>query len=243
MRKFLLAAAMAAAAAVAVAPSVASANGYVGVNWNTVDDGVTEDEAIGAEAAFAFEGSSAIGFEVDFAYADTDPDSTLGAAGHIYTRNDSYLFGGLIGVSDNDGSGTTWFGGLEANKYFDRWTLAGAVLYGSNDDADFDGWGGTVAARVFPTDNFRIGAQASWAQVDVAGVDQDTTILGAGAEYQFAAFPLSINGGYNNIDVDGVGDADAWTLGVRWNFGGQSLYDRDRRGASQADLTGFGAAF
>lgn len=233
-----------AAALLAVAmPGMAAAqSGYAGVTWANVDaDGADSTDAYGVEGAVAFQGSSSISFEVDAAWVDSDDtDSVASIAGHVFTRNDQYLFGGFVGVTDNDDAGTTWTAGLEANKYFQNWTLAGAVAYASNDDNDVDAWGVNVQGRYFVNDNLRLQANAGWASVDAGAGDDDGTLLGVGAEYQFNAVPISIAAGYNHLDTD-AGDANAWTLAVRYNFGGGTLRDRDRSGASQADIVGLGA--
>lgn len=234
-----------AAALLAVAaPSMAAAQtGYVGVTWANVDvDGFDDNDAVGVEGAVAFEGSSSISFEVDASYVDSDAtdDGVWGVTGHAFTRNDNYLFGGFVGIADSDDS-TTWQAGLEANKYFDSWTLAGAVGYANNDDADVNGWGVNVQGRFFLTDNFRLQANAGWASVDAGTAgDQDATLLGAGAEYQLSSIPISFGANYSHVDTDGP-DADSWGVAVRYNFGGGTLRDRDRHGASQADIAGIGS--
>lgn len=242
MRNWILGAA--ALLAVAVPGVAAAQTGYVGVNYGNVDAGGGADEDFyGVEGAVAFAGSGSIVFEVDAAVVDSDDtDSAYGLTGHVYARNDSHLFGGFIGLADSDAADTTWYGGLEANKYFTNWTLAGALFYGNNDDADVDGYGLNVEARAFVHDNFRLNANIGYASVDAgAGNDDDAMIYGVGGEYQFASFPVSIAAGYNTADFDG-GDVDTWTIGVRYNWGG-TLRDRDRSGASQASLTGVSSVF
>jgi hypothetical protein len=235
-----------AAALLAVAvPSVAAAQtGYVGVNYGNVDAGgaAGDEDFYGLEGAVAFAGSGSIVFEVDAAVVDSDDsDAAYGLTGHVYSRNDSHLFGGFIGVADSNDS-TTWVAGLEANKYFTNWTLAGALFYGNNDDLETDGYGVNVEARAFVSDNFRLNANIGYASVDSgAAGDDDATIYGVGGEYQFASFPISVTAGYNTADSDG-GDVDAWTIGLRYNWGG-TLRDRDRSGASQASLVGVSSVF
>lgn len=56
------------------------------------------------------------------------------------------MFGGFVGVSTADSS-AIWSAGLEANKYFENWTRAGAIGYANDDDANADGWGVNVQAR------------------------------------------------------------------------------------------------
>ncbi|MEQ1817672.1 MAG: porin [Terricaulis sp.] len=241
MRNWILGAA--ALLAVAVPGVAAAQTGYVGVNYGNADAGAGNDQDFyGAEGAVAFAGSGSIVFEVDAAVVDSDDsDTAYGLTGHVYSRNDSHLFGGFIGVADSNDS-TTWVGGLEANKYYTNWTLAGAIFYGNNDDSDADGYGINVEARAFVHDNFRVNANIGYASVDAgAGNDDDVMLYGVGGEYQFASFPVSIVAGYNTADFDG-GDVDTWTIGVRYNWGG-TLRDRDRSGASQASLTGVSSVF
>ncbi|MEQ1490942.1 MAG: porin [Terricaulis sp.] len=241
MRNWIIGAAAILAVAV---PSVAAAQtGYVGVQYGNADAGNNADEDFyGLDGAVAFAGSGSISFEVDAAVVDSDEtDTAYGLTGHVYSRNDSHLFGGFIGVADSNDS-TTWVGGLEAAKYYANWTLAGAVFYGNNDDANVDGYGINVEARAFVSDNFRLNANIGYANIDAgAGNDDDAMLYGVGGEYQFAAMPISITAGYNTADFDG-GDVDTWTIGVRYNWGG-TLRDRDRSGASQASVTGVSSVF
>lgn len=233
-----------AAALLAVAaPSIASAQtGYAGVFAGNADAGGANDEDFyGIEGAVAGVASGSLNWEIDAAYTDGDEaDGAVGVTGHLYSRNDSHLFGGFIGVSDSDDS-TTWVAGLEANKYFANWTLAGALFYGNNDDFDTDGYGVNVEARAFINDNFRLNGNIGYASVDAGGGDDDAMIYGVGGEYQLASYPVSFVAGYNTIDFDG-GDVDTWTIGVRYNWGG-TLRDRDRSGASQASVTGVSSVF
>ncbi len=243
MRTWIIGAA--ALLAVAAAPGVASAaSGYVGVTYSNTDvDNGGSNNAWGAEGSVVFSGSSQISFELDGAIADGDDTDTVTAAtGHVFVRNDSYLFGGFVGAAHSDDS-TTWSVGLEANKYFEAWTLAGAIAYANNNDADVSGWGVNAQARVFPTDNFRLQGNVGWAQVDLPGGDDDNAwTAGVGAEYQFAALPISVGATYNHVEFNDTDvSANVWGVTLRYNFGGGSLRDRDRNGASQSDLVNFGS--
>jgi hypothetical protein len=239
MRNWIIGAA--ALVAVVALPSVAAAQatGYVGLDYGNVDvNHVGSDDGWGASGSVAFQGSSSISFEVDAGVFDADhADTSEAITGHVFTRNDQYLFGGFVGYqhSDDDDS---WSAGLEANKYFDNWTLAGAVVYDDNNDADTTAWGVNVEGRIFATDNLRVDLAAGYDSVDLPGPgDADVWDAGVGAEYQFASVPVSIGARYTHVDGDI--DADVVTATVRYNFGG-SLKDRDRTGASQASITGIG---
>lgn len=235
-----------AAALLAVAaPGVAAAQtGYVGATYGNIDvDGAGDADFYGVEGAVAFAGSGSIVFEVDASITDSDDlEEAYGLTGHLYSRNDSYLFGGFVGIGSSDDS-ETWTAGLEASKFFTDWTLAGALYFASNDDADTDVYGINAQGRFFIHDNFRLQGNFGWANVDVGGVGEDDGFTyGVGAEYQFAAAPISIGASYNIIDSDSA-EADVIAAVLRYNFGGTTLRDRDRNGASQADITGVGFLF
>lgn len=233
MRKLILAAA---AALVAVAaPAIASAQtGYVGAVYNDVDSDGADGEVFGLEGSVFFPTSGSLGIEVDAGVLDSDEtDEAYGITGHLFTRNENYLFGGYVSYADSDDT-SAWGAGLEANKYYDRWTLAGSVGYSEADEADDGVWGVNVGASVFASDNFRIDGQLSYASND----DDDVTGVGVGAEYQFDGLPISLGASYAHLDAD-AGDADTLGVTVRYNFGGGTLLDRDRNGASQANRVGF----
>jgi hypothetical protein len=244
MRTWIIGAA--ALLAVAAAPGVASAaSGYVGLTYSNTDvDNGGSNNAWGVEGSVVFSGSSQISFELDGAIADGDDTDTVSAAtGHVFTRNDSYLFGGFVGISHSDSS-DTWSAGLEANKYFEQWTLAGAVGYANNSDADVSGWGANVQGRFFPTDNLRLQGNIGYASIDFNPGSDTAWTAGVGAEYQFEALPVSIGATYNHVEFNDADiSANVWGVTLRYNFGGGSLHDRDRNGASQADLTNFGTVF
>jgi len=240
MRNWIIGAA--AMLAVAVPGVAAAQTGYVGAAYGNVDvDGAGDSDFYGVEGAVAFAGSGSIVFEVDAAITDSDDtDEGYGLTGHVYSRNDQGLIGGFVGISGNDDT-DTWTVGAEASKFYTNWTLAGAVYYANNDDADVDAWGVNVQPRFFIHDNFRVQGNLGWVNVDGPGGDDDAFNIGVGTEYQFAAVPISIGANYNHVDSD-FAEADVLSIGIRYNWGG-TLRDRDRNGASQADITGVGFLF
>lgn len=239
MRNFILTAAVALAAI--AAPAVASAQtGYVGAIYaNTDPDGADDFDSYGIEGSVFFPASGSLGVEVDAAVVDSDDSDTgYGLTGHLFTRNENYLFGGYVSVADSDDD-TTWGAGLEANKYYDRWTLNGSVGYADADDANVDAWGVNVGASLFATDNLRFDANLGWANVDGPGGDDDALGYGVGVEYQLASVPVSFGASVGHVEFDDANaEADVIGVAVRWNFGGGTLLDRDRNGASQASRTG-----
>jgi hypothetical protein len=227
----------AAAVALMAATSANAQSGYVGGLYGNVDvDGLGDADFYGAEAAFG--GSN---FEVDLGVLDSDGGggTAWSAAGHLFSRSDSHLFGGFVALSD-DSDTTTWTAGVEGNKYFDNVTLAGAIAYASNDDLDADGYGINTEARFFPSENFRLQGNLGWTNVDVAGFEEDVISYGVGGEVQLSGMPISLALDWSTVDTDTLGlEADTIVFGVRYNFGG-TLRDRDRTGASQASLVGLG---
>ncbi|UPT62017.1 MAG: hypothetical protein M0D54_16775 [Hyphomonadaceae bacterium JAD_PAG50586_4] len=244
MRNWIIGAAAVLALAV---PGVAAAQtGYVGAAIsNTEFDAGDDFDSYGVEGAVAFAGSGSIVFEVDAALSDSDDtDMGYGLVGHVYSRNDSHLIGGFVGVAGSDDS-ETWTVGVEAAKYYTDWTLAGAVAYGNNDDFGSDGWGANAEARYFINDNFRLNGNIGFATIDYDSFGEDDAFsYGLGGEYQFAALPVSVAAAWNHVEFDEVStEADTLSLAVRYNWGG-TLRDRDRNGASQAGVLGsLGAAF
>lgn len=244
MRNWIIGAAAVLALAV---PGVAAAQaGYVGAAIsNTEFDAGDDFDSYGVEGAVAFAGSGSIVFEVDAALSDSDDtDMGYGLVGHVYSRNDSHLIGGFVGVAGSDDS-ETWTVGVEAAKYYTDWTLAGAVAYGNNDDFGSDGWGANAEARYFINDNFRLNGNIGFATIDYDSFGEDDAFsYGLGGEYQFAALPVSVAAGWSHVEFDEVDtEADTLSLAVRYNWGG-TLRDRDRNGASQAGVLGsLGSAF
>jgi hypothetical protein len=225
----------AAAVALMAASAAHAEGGYVGGVYGNVDAGALGDsDFYGVEGAFA-----GANFEIDAAFTDSDDsDSAFGVAGHLFQRNDRSLIGAFASINDASDS-TTWTVGGEANAYLDSVTLAGALIYGSNDDVDADGYGLNTEARFFPSDNFRLDARLGYATIDAGGFEEDVLTYGAGGEFQLSQTPVSFTLNWRTIDADATNlSADSLTVGVRYNWGG-TLRDRDRTGASQASLVGF----
>lgn len=240
--KSVLISALSAVALLAVAPAANAGSGYVGAAYTRaeVDTGLGDDDSdgYGIEGAYAFQATPSLGMQIDGAYTDADGDDNeaYGITGHVNARNDSYLFGGFVGLSDVADE-TVWSVGLEGEKYYNNLTVAAAAGYANADDSDADIWGVDGQVRYFLNDNFRVQGALGWANVEAGPVDDNVWSAGVGGEYQFASFPVSVYGGYSHSEFDDADvSSDAFTIGVRYNFGG-SLKDRDRKGASLAGLS------
>lgn len=251
MKKYLLGAAAALAIA---APGVASAQqGYVDLGYST-----GEVEAFGSSAdvegwqaggAAAFGGNGGLGFQIDGVFGNSEVDGgddvdsyTIG--GHVFTRNESFLIGGFANYGNSD-DGTDeldyWTLGAEGQLYLSRTTIDGAVSYSEADDDGGELTALDLGLTHFVTDNFSLGGGVGFGNADVAGTDVDAVNLGVSGEYQFSAMPISLFAGYSHGEVDDFDvEADAFTLGVRYNFGSGSLFERNRSGASLSRGGGFG---
>jgi hypothetical protein len=253
MRSFLISAAAFLAVA---APGVASAQtGYVGAAYNNSEidlGGPSSDvDGFGVEGVVAFD-ANALGVQLGARYANLEGDSGgdidgFGLDGHAFKRNDQWQLGAGANYTNLDASGSEadeWAVALEGLYFLNRTTLGASLSYGQTDDlgADLDTTALDLEARHFVTDNLRIDGTVGFGQVDAGGgSDGDLTTFGVGAEYQLASAPVSIFGGYTKSNLDAGGgdlDTESFSVGARWNFGGQTLIERDRSGANLRSVRG-----
>ncbi|NEX93120.1 outer membrane beta-barrel protein [Caulobacter sp. 17J65-9] len=249
MKTHLLCAAAIAAVAVS-APAYAQVAGQIDAGYARTaydvgggNDFDSDTLALSGKAVFA--ASDLINFQVDAGVARSEIEdyavTAKTATVHAFTRNDSYAFGGFVGMTEAQDS-AMWTGGVEAQKYLDNLTLAGSVAYGQ-----FDNWenvdiiqvGGE--ARYFLSDNTRIDGHAGYASIKSEDEDYGGWSLGFGAEHQFASQPFSVYAAYDHSEAkDYDGSADTFSVGLRWTFGADSLKQRDRKGASFGGASAFG---
>jgi hypothetical protein len=249
MRKMLLGAAV---VALMTAPGAANAaaTGYVDAyggndEFSVSGIGDADSSLWGADGVVAF---SNVQLGAHYADFDEGSDAVWAGDGHIFARQDNTQFG--VGVSYGSFEDSTeWTGALEGLYFMDRVTLGANIVFshaelesGGVDLGDTDYAGIDGEARFFATDNFRLGVVAGWGDFKAAG-SNDMTTLGANGEFQLSGMPLSIFAGYSHTDADAF-ESDAWMLGGRFNFGGQTLLERDRSGANLRTLSGgFGRLF
>ena len=251
MKLRMFATAAVAAAALSTPALAQSATGSVGVNASQVEvefAGLEGDgQAYAIDGSVAFKASDAWTVTLQGAGATTDGDlgdeETFTAGAALTYAGADWRVGPAVSYEDLGGEGLWTVSGV-AQKYFDTVTLAGAVSYGNIDDVDADLWSIGGEARFFVSDTFRIDAGLAYGSADVAGTDVDAWSLGLGGEYQFAGTPWSLTGGYAHAKVDDFDlDADTFTVGVRYSFGGD-LKARDRSGADLgAGANPFASAF
>lgn len=245
----------------ASAASDAFVSGAIGVHRFGIDafqDGAALSAAAGVSGVLtpALDGQA----EVSLAYVRTDFDTSIDTrlefdgALHVFTREpDAYLLGGLlqlglrnetIEIEDetvSDFNVTAW-AGLEGQVYLDRFTLngqAGALkaIYENDDPFTFTGVFASAELRYFLTDNFRVDVHglAVSMRSDQFDGGQTTWGAGVGAEYRLADTPVSVFGTAelfrSTIEEQDFGDARIM-VGLKFNIGSQTLFDRDRNGAS-----------
>ncbi len=139
------------------------------------------------------------------------------------------------------------FFGAEAQGYFGDLTLTGQVarqnfINKGDLSADYSGdtfKRGTVAttkADYFVNDNWKLTGGYSFNNVDGA-LSYDTKKYALGTEYRLNNYPVSFYADYTrdklSIDLSSQNfDTNAFMLGMKWNFGSDSLKSRSRSGAS-----------
>ena len=148
--------------------------------------------------------------------------------GFFFNRSDSGAYGAFLGY-DTVESIDEWSVGGFLQTYTDNanWT---AQLGYSDTEGDvhvvtLDGEG-----KFFINDNASIQANLGAGNIDGSG-NTDYWSGGIGAEVGLPSLPVSIYGGWQHYEVDGF-VANDLGVGVRWTFGGGSVKDRNRTGAS-----------
>jgi hypothetical protein len=254
MKSSLLAAAAAMAAACAAAPGYAhdyQPNGFIGFDYayDHLDSGsgANDVNSYGASGATNVRLAGPLNLELDADYARVDfPGGAAaidnwGGDGHLFVRNDYGALGVVGGARKVGSSITSYDVGLEGAKFFDRWTLKGTARTEWNDvsGADFNALSVTPAAAYYVNDNFRLDGSAGYDRLQLLGKSWDGWNIHAGGEYQFARVPVSLYVAATYGEVSSVSIKDtAVHAGVRWNFGGGSLKQRERSGATFAPTGG-----
>jgi len=236
--------ATAAVAALIAAPAAAQNVGSIGLNYaNTEvsydgDDADTDTWAVDGTVAMPAFGDWTV--TLDGAVTRTeafgeDVDSLSGAV-HLTKMVGSDLRAGGFVAADDAGFDLAWTVGAEVQKYMGNVTLTGSLGYTTIDDADLDAWtiGGEAAYYVMP--NVRLSAGLSYSDLEFMDESEDALTYGVAGEYEFATVPLSIRAGYSRTDFADA-DIDTWTIGLRYNFGG-NMQARERAGANLSGSTG-----
>jgi hypothetical protein len=246
MKKFLLGAA--AALAIAAPGAAAAQSGYVDLGYASTEAEVggldVEGDGWQLGGAAAWDGQGTVGVQLDAAVGEAEDVSNYSIGGHLFSRSDSYLFGGFANYGNVDPDGGAdfdlWTVGFETQWYMNRTTLDGALSYSEAEDADATLTALDLGLTHFATDNLSFGGNVGVGELELLGVDADALSYGLGAEWQFASAPVSVFGGWQHADIDDFNsDADTLSIGVRYNWGG-SLFERNRSGASLTRGGGLG---
>lgn len=228
-------------------PAPLGLRGYIGAQYGSTHDNSTsprtKTETWSGEAA-ASGRAGGFGVQGDIKVANVDGpggDSwVVSPTLHAYKRNPYGLIGGWAGWAHSGGADL--FGiGAEGQAYMSNATLYGSVGYGRVSDAvDQNLWAARVEGRYFVTENFRLDARAGLMRVSDRGSSARSTVrtVGFGAEFQPNNVPFSVNAGYSHADVsNSTLESDTIRVGVRWNFDGGTLAERDRLGATLNNIT------
>jgi hypothetical protein len=229
--------ALLAAVAAMFTATPALADGYVGAAYGTTDASGTDTDTWQVDGAFGHSAGS-WGFQADASVGNADSGGsdadTFAASGHLYWQGSGWRLGGLVATSNiDDGSAEVDELVYGAEGTFDigpNTVLGGSATFGEVDflGTDLDAWNVDASLNYYATPNFRIGGTLGSGNVE-AGTDIDTFTAGVDAEYQLSSAPVSFTLGYLHLDAeDLLGlETDTISAGVRWNFGGSTLRDRD----------------
>lgn len=193
-------------------------------------------------------------FNADDEYKYTEIDG----AAHLFYRDPmKFLVGGFAQIGNHHESdsgkysadyGRTFIG-AEGQAFLDKVTLYGQVGVVLADFSDNDsgptvnarGFFATGEFRYFLTPNFKIDVHGGLSKLtpeDVSGSDLSTVNynFGGGVEYRFDDSPLSLFAKADAIWADGTFDNTSTDfrilVGIKGSFGTDTLFDRDRNGAS-----------
>lgn len=180
----------------------------------------------------------------------------------IFTGNSASDFSAntVINLQNNLLVSDQAFFGAEAQGYFGDLTLTGQIArqnfinqkdFSADVSSDIYKRGSVATAKAdyFVNDNWKVTGGYSFN--DVTGLaSYDTKKYSLGTEYRLINYPVSFYADYNRnkLSLDGEGlngskfETDAVMLGMRWNFGSDSLKSRYRSGASLDPISNVGFA-
>jgi opacity protein-like surface antigen len=165
--------------------------------------------------------------------------NTLAVNLHVYSRNQSFAWGGFVGYETLLGALDNYTVGLEAAGFFGPFTVmaqgtfASINVVGGGNVADL--WTIRGVARYFINPDFKIEAGIRWSNISAGGADASFLTAEGEIEYKFGAAAI-----FGNVQYLFGGDLDPFDLlalraGVRVHLGAASLLDQDRNGAGTFD--------
>ncbi len=181
----------------------------------------------------------------DRLFNDEGNITSFGGAAHLYWRDPaSFAAGAFASVNGLWGNGehfaTHWRVGPQAQFYTDRATFYGQAWYGQEHGVGIPDpmteWGARAIVRTFVTDNLRLDAELTYVDINDSFVDAAGVIGAVQVNYRFTNQPWTLFARYQIDhpleDATFVGDLHRVHLGARWSFGGSTLKDDDRNGAT-----------
>ena len=252
MKTSLIAAAAAVAVACAAAPSFAQVsytpNGFIGLDYtydrlNFPGYGGVNGNSFGLSGSTDVGLTSVLNLEVDADYSHVDLSNGNGSFDegggytHLFARDADGAIGVFGGVQ-RDWTVTTYTFGLEAAKFFDKFTLNGDIRSDWNDSntLGYNAAELNLGGHYYLTDNLRLDASTGYDRLQLFDKDQNGWHLSAGGEYQLKKSPVSVYAAVSYGEVPGWATTNdtALHVGVRWNFGGGTLKTRERSGSTFA---------
>ena len=194
-----------------------------------------------------------------YGYTDRSFDGAL----HAFYRDEAYLLGGFAQLGTDqitvDGSSLgasldRAYAGAEGQAFLGNFTVYGQVAGERLTEGGMSvatGFLGNAEVRYFLTPNLKIEAHVGdeHLSVDSSSYSIDIAKAGIGAEYRLDDKPFSLFAKYDFARETASGSSGSLTdnrllVGVKFNFGTDTLFNRDRSGASlkpvESGLTLFG---
>lgn len=266
-KKTILATFVAAASPVAIAagPQAGGFDLFVsgGAGYTWFSDNGPNDKHGELRASVAYTDKSGFGGQIDNVYSRQNlasflkSSSTNDFAAHGFYRTSNWQAGIFwqnrsYDIKTGDASGDAFFDmssddqkfyGVEAQGFFGDLTVSGklgqhkfSLFQGNVKDT---GTLASIGASYFLNDNLQINASFMLDRVKVSGTDVGSKQFGLGTEYRLTDSPLSVFAQYSRTDNEMYRtDEDRLLLGVKLNFGKESLRKRDREGANSNPVQG-----
>lgn len=204
---------------------------------------------------------ASIGFQADGAFTRSEYSAsgmtfrrhTGALAGHVFHRNSAGLVGVLVQGNANDTSfisSRDYFVAAEGQYFLGAATLYGQAGYqnttynGVGNSLTADGWNIAAQLRYFVQPNLMVALKAGYADLKFDaifgnGLTHTAWKIGAKTEYRFDASPISVfaevdyrDGRIKSAGLEVKEKETRAMVGAKWNFGSQTLFQRDRNGAS-----------
>ncbi|MBL8546243.1 MAG: hypothetical protein JNL81_07250 [Hyphomonadaceae bacterium] len=248
MRKLTL---LAAAAALMTA-TPAAAEGYLGVQYNDVDEEVfgldVENESWKAEGAWGWNNGN-WGAQVGAAFGSVDTSggdedyTTL--EGHLYWQSGSWRVGGFATNWDFASQQENAYGVEGMYDFGEQWNVSASYAVGDSDViTDLDTTYALLGGNFYLTPDVRFGVNIGQGEIESTGGTADLESYGLNTEFKLWSAPVSVTLAYDHFETDDPAPftfgSDVVQVGARWNFGGGTLRERNNATPFEA-MTHWGA--